>query len=119
MSVRSYATTVDKYFAEISDAQLMCLAYGHVIPVLIPGQRIPKGIDMVPDQRASGCMQMTEHCLRDCDVSRVSTTLPGYRFDLDVLYQYIYGDRWIVRPDHLELTPRIFKRELFRRAIWG
>jgi hypothetical protein len=119
MSTRSWAATPDEYFAEISDAQLVCLAYGHDMPVLFPGQRIPRGVDVVPDMRLSGCMQLTEHCLRSCGVSRISTTLPGNRFDMDMLYQYQYDDKWIVRPEHLTLTPRMFKAELYRRAIWG
>jgi hypothetical protein len=118
MAIRSNAGTPEKYFAEISDAQLICLAYGHTMPVLIPGHKIPRGINLVPDQRLLGCMQMTEHCTRKCDVSRISTTLPGFRFNTDAVYQYVYGDRWIIRPDHLILTPRMFKAELFRRALW-
>jgi hypothetical protein len=118
MSIRSNAGTPEKYFTEISDAQLMCLAMSHRWPELIPGQRIPKGMNVVPDERLGGCMQITEYCDRDCDVWRTSTTLPGYRFNREILYQYEYGGRWIVRPEHLELTPRMFRAELYRRMIW-
>jgi len=118
MAQRSNANTAEKYFAEISTAQFTCLAYSHVMPVLIPGERIPRGVTMVPDMRLVGCMRITEHCLRDCDVHRISTTLPGFRFNKDEDYQYVYGDRWVLRPDNLILTPRDFRAEIYRRARW-
>jgi len=126
---------VAAYLHNLSVPQLVCLAYGHRWPELIPGMPIPKGFHAVrsADLAASGTQlqgvyRVSEDCTREiklngsrrrgetCGTSRSSMTLPRGFFDKKVDRQYGYDhDVWEVRPEGSGLSRRDFTEEIYRR----
>lgn len=124
------------YLEGLSIPQLVCLAYGHRWPELIPGQGVPKGFHanatdefvVAPSGRKQGIYRVTEDCIREiklygarrrglfCETARTSMTLPRGFFDRAVNRQYAYNhDVWEVRPEDSRLTRRDFTAEIYRR----
>lgn len=99
------------YLDKLSLAQLLCLAYGHTWPLLIPGRGRPKGwrAALLPDR--DSVFRITEECTRDdagfgCGTLRTSdTTSNGILRDRETTRQYRYdNDVWEVRPEGSRLT---------------
>lgn len=112
------------YLEGLSVAQLVCLAYGHRWPELIPGTKIPKGFHTVPDPQVQGVYLVTEDCIRrslgrSCGTVRKSMTLPRGFFDRNVQRSYGYdngpGGEWAIRPDGSGLTRRDFLDQIYRQ----
>lgn len=108
------AAETEAYLRDLSDKQLVCLAYGHPWPRLDPRRGLPRGFSAVPDRRRAGCFQVTERC-PNCGNRRVSVTLPMGIFDTDVHRGYDYPDDWQRRPPGSRLTRRDFTAEIYRR----
>lgn len=124
------AYEIEKYLRELSVAQLVCLAYGHKWPELVPGIRVPKGFRAVPSPQRNGVFLVTEGCTRriavrgeasSCGSVRHSKTLPsvnGIRglFDRGNARNYDYdGHVWVKRPEGSRLTRLDFLDEIYRR----
>lgn len=124
------AREIEEYLRGLSVAQLVCLAYGHKWPELIPGIRVPKGFRAVPSPQRDGAFLVTESCTRriviakdisECGTRRSSRTLPasnGVRgiFDRQHMRSYAYDDdEWEVRPEGSRLTRIDFLNEIYRR----
>jgi hypothetical protein len=124
------AHEIEVYLRGLSVAQLVCLAYGHEWPKLIPGVRVPKGFRAVPAPQRDGAFLIAETCTRritihkdvsECGTQRRSQTLPasnGVRgiFDREHMRSYAYDDDvWEKRPEGSRLTKIDFLNEIFRR----
>ena len=57
------------YLDGLTLAQLLCLAYGHIWPIIIPGKGRPKGWRAVIAPEREGAFLITELCVRDEDGS--------------------------------------------------
>lgn len=124
------AFEIESYLRDLSVAQLVCLAYGHKWPELVPGIRVPKGFRAVPSPQRNGVFLVTEGCTRkitvpgessSCGTERKSQTLPasnGIRgvFDRQHMRNYDYDkDAWAKRPAASHLTRLDFLDEIYRR----
>lgn len=123
------AAEIRTYLEGLSVPQLLCLAYGHVWPVLVPGNDVPRGFRAVPDAERQGVYLITEACTRlitepgrrkpsdySCGTVRRSQTLPAGVFDRSHYRSYAYdGDSWEVRPENSRLTRLDFLDEIYRR----
>jgi hypothetical protein len=124
------AHEIETYLRGLSVAQLVCLAYGHRWPELIPGVRVPKGFRVVPSPQRNGVFLVTEACTRrvtvpgessSCGTVRKSQTLPAYNgvrgvFDRGHMRNYDYDeDAWEKRPEGSRLTRIDFLDEIYRR----
>jgi hypothetical protein len=124
------AHEIETYLRGLSVAQLVCLAYGHKWPELVPGVRVPKGFRAVPSPQRDGAFLITEACTRKisvpgessfCGTVRKSQTLPasnGVRgiFDREHMRSYAYDDDvWEKRPEGSRLTKIDFLNEIYRR----
>jgi hypothetical protein len=120
---------IDSYLHNLTIGQLLCLAYGHDWPVLIPELDVPQGFRAVPSPGAQGVYLVTEECLRlvytpgrrkpllySCGTVRKSMTLPSRMFDSTHKRQYGYDDsEWEIRPPGSRLTRIDFLNEIYRR----
>jgi hypothetical protein len=118
------AFETEQYLRGLSVPQLLCLAYGHKWPELIPGIRLPKGFRSVPAPQRDGIYLITESCIREtrdgiCGTRRSSRTLPGTvrgLYDRKHGRSYDYDDdEWEVRPEGSRLTRVDFLNEIWRR----
>lgn len=57
------------YLDKLTLAQLLCLAYGHIWPILIPGRGRPRGWRAALSGDREGSFLITEACVRDEDDS--------------------------------------------------
>lgn len=98
------------YLDAISNAQLICLAYGHIWPVLIPGRGRPRGWKPSLAGGRGGVFRIEEDCIRDdagsCGTVRVSYTEDhGIFMPRGVSRQYRRdNDVWEVRPENSRIT---------------
>src|ERR1700742_5256617 len=69
---------VRTYLDQLTLAQLICLAYGHIWPVLIPGRGRPAGWTSIPDHRTQGVFLISESCVRDDTGSTCNTVRTSY-----------------------------------------
>jgi len=101
------------YLDKLTLQQLLCLAYGHTWPVLIPGRGRPRGWRAVLAPEQEGAFLITETCTRDEDGSgrtcgSVRTTYTGaqgifmergrhrqYKRDMSI---------WEIRPEGSRIT---------------
>jgi hypothetical protein len=99
------------YLDGLSLAQLVCLAYGHTWPVLIPGRGRPAGwrANLAPERE--GAFLITEECTRDaagfgCETLRTTYTAEhGIFMDRGRHRQYRYDkNAWEVRPEGARIT---------------
>ena len=127
------AYAIEVYLRGLSIPQLVCLAYGHRWPELVPGFRVPKGFRVVPAPETRGVFLVTESCTRkityagqrkgtyvqSCGTERRSQTLPGNirgLFDRGHMRDYRYdNDVWAKRPEGSRLTRIDFWNEVVRR----
>lgn len=121
------AFEIEVYLRGLSVAQLVCLAYGHRWPELVPGIRVPKALRVVPHPEYRGSFLLRENCTRKvsvgavshCGTVRQSLTLPGeVRGLLDRKHgrSYSYDDAdWEIRPAGSRLTRIDFFNEIMRR----
>lgn len=68
--VERLGAAVVTYLDGLTLQQLLCLAYGHIWPVLVPGRGRPKGwrANLAPEM-TEGVFLITENCIRDEDQS--------------------------------------------------
>lgn len=96
------------YLDKLSLAQLVCLAYGHIWPVLIPGRGRPRG--WRPAIAAEASFRIAEDCVRNdagsCGTVRSYYTGPhGIFLVRGVRRQYDYDqDVWEKRPENVRIT---------------
>jgi hypothetical protein len=117
------AFEIEQYLRGLTVQQLVCLAYGHKWPELIPGLKIPGGFRTVMSPERNGVFLITENCVRKtlgntCGTTRKSMTLPGTVrgiFDRDHGRSYDYGRDWEIRPASSRLSRIDFLNEIFRR----
>ena len=67
--VERLGAAVVAYLDGLTLQQLLCLAYGHIWPVLVPGRGRPKGWRAVIAPEMEGAFLITESCIRDEDGS--------------------------------------------------
>lgn len=112
---------IEAYLRKLTIAQLICLAYGHRWPELIPGGGVPKGFRAIRDPGRQGVYLVTEACVREtlretCGTQRTSLTLPRGIFDRNHGRAYAYDDaNWEVRPAGSRLSRLDFLDEILRR----
>lgn len=124
------------YLDGLTLQQLLCLAYGHIWPVLVPGQGRPRGWRAVLAPQMEGAFLITESCIRDEDHSGSTcgsdrTTYTGehgifmergrhrsYRRDTSVWQIRPEGSR-ITRIDVLDYIFYLMGSELFTDAGEG
>lgn len=115
------AFEIERYLRGLSVCQLVCLAYGHRWPELVPGFKLPRGFRIVPAPERQGVCLITELCTRKvqgdtCGTKRTSLTLPRGVFDRSHHRSYGYDDDvWEIRPAASRLTRIDFLDEIFRR----
>lgn len=117
------AFEIERYLRGLTVQQLVCLAYGHRWPELVPGVKIPKGFRTVPSPERNGVFLITEHCVRKtlaatCGTVRKSMTLPGTVrgiFDRGHGRNYAYDNDWEIRPAGSRLSRIDFLNEIMRR----
>jgi hypothetical protein len=101
------------YLDGLTLQQLLCLAYGHIWPVLVPGRGKPRGwrANLAPDM--DGAFLITENCIRDEDGSGSTcgsdrTTYTGERgiFMERGRHRSYKRDKsiWQVRPEGSRIT---------------
>jgi len=109
----SFAAEVQSYLDRLTLAQLICLAYGHIWPVLIPGLGRPQGWSAFPDHRVErqGVFLVSEDCVRDdtgstCGTVRTSyTSRSGIFMEKGATRQYKRDkDIWQIRPEGSRIT---------------
>jgi hypothetical protein len=105
---------LDKVWAA-NPAQLICLAYGHLWPILLPGRGRPRGWRPWRVPGGGGVFGIDESCVRDelgtgetCGRIRVSHTGERGIIFLERGTHRVYknedDDRWLVRPEGAQLT---------------
>jgi hypothetical protein len=93
-------------------AQVICLGYGHLWAVLVPGRGKPAGWRSFRIPGGGGVFGIEEDCIRDelgdgttCESVRVSHTgMRGIFLDRGVNRQYKRGEHWKVRPENSRIT---------------
>lgn len=104
---------VVKYLDGLTLAQLLCLAYGHTWPILVPGKGRPRGwrANLAPSR--DGVFLITENCTRDethdgktCGSLRSTYTGErGIFLERGRHRQYRYDDStWQKRPEGSRIT---------------
>jgi hypothetical protein len=124
------------YLDGLTLQQLLCLAYGHIWPVLVPGRGRPKGWRANLAPQMDGVFLITESCIRDEDDSGRTcgsdrTTYTGergifmergrhrsYKRDKDIWQIRPEGSR-ISRIDVLDYIFYLMGAELFTDASEG
>jgi hypothetical protein len=123
------AAEIERYLRGLTIPQLVCLAYGHSWPMLIPGLAVPRGFRALPEPGRPGIYRMTEACTRNtsgsssrrsavhCGTVRTSMTLDrGIGLDRGRSRNYAYDDdAWEIRPVGSRLTRVDFLNEIMRR----
>ena len=103
---------VVSYLDGLTLAQLLCLAYGHIWPILIPGRGRPRGwrANIAPERE--GAFLITELCVRDedgsgqlCGTDRTSYTGEHGIFLERGRRQYRRDkENWKIRPEGSRIT---------------
>lgn len=111
MLVSRLGADVVTYLDKLSLAQLLCLAYGHIWPILIPGRGRPKGWRAVLAPDRQGSFLITEGCVRDdagfgCESTRRTYTGEhGIFMERGKHRQYHYDPQaWEKRPEGARIT---------------
>jgi hypothetical protein len=109
------------YLDSLTLAQLICLCYGHIWPVLIPGRGRPRGWRASVAPNRDRVARITEECVRNdagygCGTVRTSYTGErGIFLDHGTNRQYAYDEKtWAVRPDGSRLT----RVDVYNYILW-
>jgi hypothetical protein len=95
------------YLDGLTLQQLLCLAYGHIWPVLVPGRGRPKGWRANLAPQMEGVFLITEACIRDEDGSggTCGTDRTTYTGEHGIFMErgrhrnYKRDDTWKIRPE--------------------
>jgi len=95
------------YLDGLTLQQLLCLAYGHIWPVLVPGRGRPKGWRANLAPQMEGVFLITEACIRDEDDSgeTCGTDRTTYTGEHGIFMErgrhrnYKRSDTWRIRPE--------------------
>ena len=96
----------------LSDAQVTCRAYTHPWPIPVPGRKLPKGYNHVPQH--DGSYKVTHTCPR-CGEFRTKITLPGGLEDPLATWAYFYPEGWVRLPIEAHISKLDIKNEYSRR----